>query len=65
MSQPDNTRSAAFRRDQWAIRRVPLHSDAQALIYALHYSRRSHIPEGQPFERVPCVSKARYVLAVA
>jgi hypothetical protein len=27
-----------------------------------HYSRRSHLPEGEPYERVPRVSKARYVL---
>ncbi len=30
-----------------------------------HYSRRAHIPEGQQFERVPRVSKARYVLPLA
>lgn len=28
------------------------------------YSRRSHLPEGRPFERIPRVSKARYVLEV-
>lgn len=27
-----------------------------------HYSRRSHLPPGRPFERVPRVSKPRYVL---
>ncbi len=27
-----------------------------------HYSRRAHLPAGRPYERVPRVSKARYVL---
>ena len=29
-----------------------------------HYSRRAHVPAGRPVERVPRVSKARYVLAL-
>lgn len=29
-----------------------------------HYSRRAHLPADRPFERVPRISKARFVLAL-